>query len=77
MLHFMPDIWRSDVVVEAFRVVLDDYLALALAFILPFDKLLLNVIVPKRLHKGTEFLLLVVSSRAARIHEDRGTDHSG
>jgi hypothetical protein len=72
VLDLVSDIGRSDVVVEAFGVVLDDDLALALALVLPLDELLLNVVVSEGLHEGAELLLLVVPGRPAGVHEDGG-----
>ena len=61
MFDFVPDIGGGDVVVEALGVILYDDFALALALVLPLYKLLLDVVVPERFHKRTEFLLLVVT----------------
>lgn len=60
MLHLVPDIGGSDVIVEAFGVILDHDFALALALVLPLDELLLNVIVSEGLNKRTKLFLLVV-----------------
>lgn len=60
MLHLMSDIGGSDVIVEAFGVILDDDFTLTLALVLPLYELLLNVIVSKGLNKGTELFLLVI-----------------
>jgi hypothetical protein len=73
----MADIGCGDIVVKAFRVVLDDYLALALALILPLNELLLQVIIPKRLHKRTELLLLVVPCGPSRVHKNWRADDRG
>jgi hypothetical protein len=51
MLNLVPNIGSSDVIVESLRVILDDDLTLALAFVLPLYEFLLNVIISKRLHK--------------------------
>lgn len=45
MLHLMPDIRRSDVVVKPLGIVLDHDFALTLAFVLPLYELLLDVVV--------------------------------
>lgn len=65
MLNFVSDIGGSDIVVESFGVVLNNYLALALAFVFPLYELLLNRVVPEGLHERTELLLLVVPRRTA------------
>jgi len=52
---------RSDVVVEALGVVLDDDFSFALALVLAFDKLLFDIVVSEGLHEGTELLFLIVS----------------
>jgi hypothetical protein len=75
MLHLVPDVRRSYVVIESLRVVLDNDLAFALALVLPLDELFLNVIVSEGLNKRTELLLLVVACRPPRVHEDRRTNH--
>lgn len=72
MLHLMSDIGGSDVIVEAFGVILDDDFTLALALVLPLDELLLDVIVSEGLHKGAELLLLVVPGGSSRVDEDGG-----
>lgn len=74
MLDLVPDIGGSDVVVEAFGIVLDDDFALALALVLPLDELLFYVIVAEGLNEGAELLLLVVAGRAAGVHEDGWAD---
>jgi hypothetical protein len=51
MLHLMPDVWSSDVVVETLRVILYHDLALTLAFILALYELLLDVVVTERFNK--------------------------
>lgn len=71
MLHFVSDIGSSDIVVKTFRVVFDNYFALALALILSFYELLLKIIVGERLHKGTKLFLLIIPGRSTRIHENR------
>lgn len=74
MLDLVPDVRGSDIIVESFRIVLYDYLALTFAFVFPLDELLLDCIVAEWFHEGAEFLLLVVSGRATRVHEDLGAD---
>jgi hypothetical protein len=74
MLHLVSDIGGSDVIVEAFGVILDHDFALALALILPLYELLLNVVVSERLHKRAELLLLVVPGGPSRVDEDGGRD---
>jgi hypothetical protein len=61
MLDLVPDIRGSYIVVESLWIILYHNLALAFTFIFPFDKLFLDVVVAEGLHKGAEFLLLVVS----------------
>jgi hypothetical protein len=74
VLDLVADIGGGYVVVEALRVIADHDFALTLALVLPLDELLLDVIVAEWLHKRTEFLLLVVTRRTARVHEDRRRD---
>ena len=57
----MPDIRCSYVVVESFRVIFDDDLALAFTLILSLDKLFLKSVVGKWFNERTEFLFLIVS----------------
>lgn len=61
MFDFMPDIRCSYVVVESFRVIFDDDLALAFTLILSLDKLFLKSVVGKWFNERTEFLFLIVS----------------
>lgn len=77
MFDLVPDVGGGDVVVEPLGVVADDDLALALALVLPLYELLLDVVVPERLHEGAELLLLVVPGRAAGVYEDGGRDDGG
>lgn len=51
MLDLMSNIGCSDVVIEAFRVVLYHNLTLTLALVLPLYELLLNVVISKGLHE--------------------------
>lgn len=62
MFHLVSYVRSSDIVVEAFRVILYDYFALTFALIFPLDELLLDCIIAEGLHERAEFLLLVISS---------------
>lgn len=77
MLDLMSDIRRSDVVVKALGIVLDNDFALTLAFVLSLYEFLLDVIVTEWLYEGTELLLLVVAGGAPGVHEDGWADDRG
>lgn len=77
VLHLVPDVGSSYVVVEAFRVIFYHDFALTLALIFSLYELLLEIIISERLHEGTKLFLLVVSGRPARIHKNGGTDDCG
>ena len=57
----MHDVRGCDVVIEAFGVVVNDDLVLALAFVLSFYELLIDVVVTEGLNKRTELFLLIIS----------------
>lgn len=77
MFDLVPDVGRSDVVVEALRVILDDDLTLTLALVFPLDELLLDVVVAEGLDEGAELFLLVVAGGAAGVDEDGRADDCG
>lgn len=77
MFDLVSDVGSSDVVVKAFRIILNHNLTLALAFVLPLDKLLFQIIVGEWLYKRTELFLLVVSGRSPGVHEDGRTEDCG
>ena len=58
----MADIGSSNVVVETFRIVFDDNLALTFALVFSLYELLVQTVVIERLHERTEFLLLIITS---------------
>lgn len=74
MFYFVPNIGGSDIIVEALGIVFYYYLALTFAFVFPLNEFLFDRIVTERLYERTEFLLLVVSCRSTRVHEDRRAD---
>jgi len=71
MLDLVPDIGSSDIIVEPLRVVPYHNFTLTLTLVLPLYELLLDIVVTERLHERTKFLLLVVTRRPTRVHEDR------
>lgn len=77
MFDLVTNIRSGDVVVEALWIILDDDLALAFALVFPLYELFFNGVVAKRLHKRTELLLLIVTSRSTRVHKNRRTYYGG
>lgn len=71
VLDLVPDIGSSDIIVEPLRVVPYHNFTLTLTLVLPLYELLLDIVVTERLHERTKFLLLVVTRRPTRVHEDR------
>lgn len=60
MLHFMPDVRSSNIIVKPFRIIFNYDLALTFALVLSFYELFLYVFITKRLNKGAEFFFLIV-----------------
>ena len=60
MFDFVPDIRRSYVVVETFRIIFDDDLTFAFTLILSLNKFFLQSVVGKWFNERTEFLFLIV-----------------
>jgi len=61
MFDLVSYVGSCDVIVESFRVVLDDDLSLAFAFVFTLYKFLVKAVVGKGLDECAKFLLLVVS----------------
>lgn len=77
MFDLVPNIRSGNVVVEALWIVLNNDLALAFTLVFPLYELFFNGVVTKRLHKRTELLLLIVTSRSTRVHKNWRTYYGG
>lgn len=76
MLDLVSDIWGSQVIIEAFGVVLDDDFAFSLALVLSFDVLFFDVFVKKGFDEGVKLFLLVIACRAAGVYKNTRTHDS-
>ena len=61
MLDFVPDVRSCQIIIKAFRIIVDDDFLLYFAFVLSLYKLLVQLINCEGLNKRVEFLLLVIS----------------
>jgi hypothetical protein len=65
MLNFVPNVRSSNIVVESFRIIFDNDLALTFTLIFSFDEFFLDIFIAKRFHKGAELFLLIISGRSS------------